>query len=437
MYFYLKSASSDKDTLISLHYKIPRHFNLPENKRKFVYSTGLNVNPKDWSFEQKAVKAIKGRPDLNTIKRKLNEYSQHLEKTLSYVDLQKIQLTKEYLKNSFDTVFNPRRAKVKFIYFTDFVDDFIENAPNLINRSTGKNYSPDQLRNYRNVRSRVKEFEIYRNEKILIESFTIKIYDEFIIYCTGVKNCAINYTGNLIKYVKKFLAVASETYEIHQDIKLFTKPQEQSSAIYLNEGEIKQIFDHDFSKNKSLENCRDIFIIGLWTGLRVGDFMNLPEIDIEKDFIEVRPSKTIDTSNVKVMIPLHYQVKEVIKARGMPQMLSDVTFNRYIKLICKEVGFVQLVKGSVMSKVEITEKGKTKIVNRKVSGMYEKYKLVSSHTCRRSFATNLYKSNFPSISIMQITGHKTEKNFLKYIKVTPKEHAQKLLDHWNSYYEKG
>lgn len=125
---------------------------------------------------------------------------------------------------------------------------------------------------------------------------------------------------------------------------------------------------------------------------------------------------------------MHHQIKEVIKERGMPRMISDMKFNEYIKIVCKRVGFKDLVKGSLMVKDEKTE------IYRKKVGMYPKYKLVSSHTCRRSFATNLYKMNFPTLSIMKITGHSSEKSFLSYIKVTPTEHAEKLLNHWNDYY---
>jgi integrase len=64
------------------------------------------------------------------------------------------------------------------------------------------------------------------------------------------------------------------------------------------------------------------------------------------------------------------------------------------------------------------------------SKAYKKHQLISTHTARRSFATNLYKTSFPAISIMQITGHKTEQAFLKYIKVTPDEHARMLIEHW-------
>ena len=48
----------------------------------------------------------------------------------------------------------------------------------------------------------------------------------------------------------------------------------------------------------------------------------------------------------------------------------------------------------------------------------EKWELVSTHTARRSFATNYYLKGFPTLTIIAIIGHKTEKSFRKYIKVT-------------------
>ena len=49
-----------------------------------------------------------------------------------------------------------------------------------------------------------------------------------------------------------------------------------------------------------------------------------------------------------------------------------------------------------------------------------------NHTARRSFATNLYLKGAPTLSIMQLTGHTTEVNFLKYIKVTKEENAKMM-----------
>jgi integrase len=69
--------------------------------------------------------------------------------------------------------------------------------------------------------------------------------------------------------------------------------------------------------------------------------------------------------------------------------------------------------------------------NRKEFGTYPKYELITSHSCRRSFASNLY-GKLPNMTIMAITGHKTETQFLKYIKITSAENATKLKEHWEN-----
>ena len=204
----------------------------------------------------------------------------------------------------------------------------------------------------------------------------------------------------------------------------FTTTKANSLSVALSEKEIDTLFNYDFSYNKKYEQTRDLMILGLWTGLRVSDFMNLPAIDPDSNFIEVEPKKTRNSSGIRVVIPLHHHIKEMIRKRGMPQPMEEHHFNKMIKEVCKKVGFVDKVEGDLMNP-------ETK---RKERGIYEKWQLISSHTCRRSFATNLYLMNFPTLSIMKITGHTTEASFLKYIKVTPKEHAEKLLAHWEAYY---
>ena len=56
----------------------------------------------------------------------------------------------------------------------------------------------------------------------------------------------------------------------------------------------------------------------------------------------------------------------------------------------------------------------------------KKYERISSHTARRSFATNMYKRGYPIYYLMQIIGHKKESTFLNYIKVTNEE-AVKII----------
>ena len=126
-----------------------------------------------------------------------------------------------------------------------------------------------------------------------------------------------------------------------------------------------------------------------------------------------------------VTIPVHYLVAEIVKKykeitpNSLPPVLSNQKMNGYLKELCK--------MGEINDVVLINEtKG-----NLKVETKHKKYNLISTHTARRSFATNLYLSNFPSIEIRKITGHKTEVSFLRYIKMDGEQSASRLKEHWS------
>jgi len=186
----------------------------------------------------------------------------------------------------------------------------------------------------------------------------------------------------------------------------------------LNESELKKIYEHDFSNDPVNEQIRDLFLVGAWTGCRFSDITQITPENISDGFIHIKQYKT----GKKVLIPLHPVVTAILnKYNGkLPKATTNQQFNRALKDIAEAVGITE------MTHKAITKGGV------KVSTAYSKNKLVTTHTARRSFATNLYKSGFPSISIMAITGHVTEKSFLKYIKVTPEEHARKLQQHWDN-----
>ena len=67
--------------------------------------------------------------------------------------------------------------------------------------------------------------------------------------------------------------------------------------------------------------------------------------------------------------------------------------------------------------------------NRLIERVAPKWQLVTNHTARRSGATNMYIAGIPSISIMKLTGHTTERSFLKYIKISQEENANLLASH--------
>jgi len=59
-----------------------------------------------------------------------------------------------------------------------------------------------------------------------------------------------------------------------------------------------------------------------------------------------------------------------------------------------------------------------------------KYAWITSHTCRRSFCTNEFLAGTPVELIMKISGHKSVKDFYKYIRITPEEAGLKIKELW-------
>jgi integrase family protein len=422
MFFYLKEPNGDKDTIIIIQYYIA------DEKKLFKYSTGECINPNDWDFNARMPKSRKGAEGvrLRKIATHIMQYNDFLVTLIDNYKLNGEKITRNKIKNAFDVKFKPDKVVNGFEYFTDFVSDFVSSAKGMINKNTGKEYSQSRIYLYNLALVSLRDFENYTKKQIKFSEYNAQLNDDFVEFCRNEKKYSANSIGELVSSIKALLRKAKEKgYTIADDLESFTKTKEESISVALSEAEIERLVAFDFSKDKRLENTRDLMILGLWTGLRVSDVMALPAIDPDSKFIEVEPQKTRNTSGIKVVIPLHHHIKDMIRKRGMPTPLNSSYFNKFVKEVCRIVGFNDEVEGTLMNP-------KTR---RKERGVFEKWQLISSHTCRRSFATNLYLMNFPTLSIMKITGHTTEASFLKYIKVTPKEHAEKLLAHWEAYYK--
>jgi integrase len=192
---------------------------------------------------------------------------------------------------------------------------------------------------------------------------------------------------------------------------------EESESIALTEEELDSLAALNLKDRPALEKVRDLFLVGCHTGCRFSDISQIIPENISGGFIRIRQHKT----GQRVVIPLHANVTALIeKYRGvLPTPISNQKFNFELKKIA------EMAEINDRTHKAITRGGV------RVSKSFQRWELVTTHTARRTFATNLYKSGFPSISIMAITGHRTEAAFLKYIKVTPEEHARKLREHWN------
>jgi len=258
-------------------------------------------------------------------------------------------------------------------------------------------------------------------------TFTSKSFDQqFSDWCYSTKNYKQNTIYATYGVLKPLLnAAKAEGFEFGDAYKSLKGKCHDTDAIYLTEEEIRSIYlldipsliaSGEIDPKSTIEKSRDLFIIACWTGLRRSDINRLEKatFNIEAKTIAVTAEKT----KQQVVIPLHPMVLNIYYKYGgdFPKLCDRGNTISHLRECARLAG--------IDSDIRIVENrgGKASTL------IYKKYQLVGMHTGRRSFATNMYKRRFPTIAIMRLTGHTTESNFLKYIKVSPEENALMMAE---------
>lgn len=400
------------------------------NKFDYPYSTGIKVPKGRWSKSKQIVLPTK-EVNSKSINLKLKELKVYILKEYEDAKINGSYITKEWIKERVSIFLNQETENIEVdnkIFLTSFIDSFIKDSKTRKTKNN-KPVSTRTIQHYETTKNKVLSLEKLNNRRYKLVDVDIKFHSDFLNHLREDQKLRDSTIGGYIDDIRLFCRTADKKgIKVSNDYKLneFYSPSYETNDIYFNTEEIKKIFNSEISNDK-LQNARDWLIIGLYTGLRVSDLLRLTKKDIDKEFIYKKTSKT----NYPVIIPIHPHIKEILKKRNgnFPRGISDQKFNDYIKDVCKLVGLTEVVEGAKMCPVVIKRNGKEKKIYRKRDGKFPKHELVSSHICRRSFASNLY-GKIDTLTIMKITGHKTESQFLKYIKITPKEYAVKLKNYW-------
>jgi site-specific recombinase XerD len=398
--FFLKKPKSKDETLIYLF--------LSYNNQRLKYSTGEKLKPDFWDFENQKVKGTKRFPEHPEFNSRLNDIQTKANDAYRKVLNDGFEPTNGLIKKELDKTI--RFAESKKIDLFTFIKKYIEESKSLKANGT--------IKAYNTTLNRLQDYCKSKNKTLQFEDIDLEFYNSYVSYLTDY-NYSQNTIGKHIKVLKTFLNEATDrgiNKTIEYKKRKFKRPVEEPDKIYLSVAELEKIYELDISKDKQLEDVRDLFIIGCYTGLRFSDFSQLTSDNIlDGNKIRIRTGKTNET----VIIPLHKYVRDILKKNNnvVPKALSNPKMN----LNLKHIGFLAKINDSI--ETSITKGGVL------VKTTFKKFQLIVTHTARRSFATNLYMAGIPSITIMKITGHQTEKSFLRYISISQEENANKLLDH--------
>lgn len=335
----------------------------------------------------------------------INRIRQSLEEMITDAKIKNERLTKAVVKENLDRLYKSKMPQDSNLFDQmNLVIAKMESGRILTPRSK-KKYSPGTLKGLRHTIRILQEFK----PNLTQSEITLKTYEAFIHHMQE-GDYSTNYIGGQIKNWKTLgKAVGGNSIYDHEDFKIIS---EINKDVYLDESEIKKIYELNLSP--ALSVTRDWFVLDCYTGLRVSDLTLLSKKNYSKGMITIANEKTDES----VIIPVHPFVKEIFaKYKGFPPKIADQSLNDNIKLIAKKAG----ISGTVL--YTITKGGIRK------DEYLKKWQMISNHSARRSFITNLRKNGVPDSVVMKLTGIKSPATLKRYDQLTSEEAARIAAGH--------
>ncbi|MEZ4947545.1 MAG: phage integrase SAM-like domain-containing protein [Cyclobacteriaceae bacterium] len=379
--------------------------------RKFMHSTGISIPQNLWDKRKGRVRITPGKED------ELSRINQHLDAVeKSAIDFlsdkhNSNSLNREDLKDYLSHAkIDERKIKeekndIESSFYLIW-QEFIDTAKN----SKGEPIGAGTRKTKQQTLTLLKTYCEKKRIKLTFENIDMSFYHNFDLYMQEMPLNG-NTRGRHFKEIKAILREAQERdfkVNLAYQKKGFKVIRNTPDNIYLNDTELKKISNLNLSKE--LSQHRDIFVMACFVGARQGDWHQISQSAIvyerEKEILKYRQEKTGDI----VHIPVHPAVRRILdKYNGLPpRVISNQKFNEALKTIGRKakLGTITINGNSVNKGSEI-----------------------STHTARRSFATNAYLSRALDVhQIMKCTGHKSEAAFLKYLKLNGKDFAIEAAD---------
>lgn len=325
-----------------------------------------------------------------------------------------------------DLIFPPIEQGPLEYDITDYCDEFITARGETI-----KARYKQKIEAIQGVLNRYKTHR--RIKRLLLPMLDNSFRNDFTDYCKKVERYRHNYIENCIKVIKTMLYHAKANgHEINEGLRLVKAKLEKTTFQYLTVEEIDLIAETSFDK-EHLEATRDWLVISCYLGQRVSDFMRFDTSMISEREVKGQMKSFIEFTQVKtgktLVLPLHAKIIAILEKRNwaFPPKMSEQKYNLHVKEVCRIAGIDELVHGYLMPEPE-KDKGVANGKNRKVAGMYPKYKLISSHVGRRSFASN-YFGKIPTPLLMNATGHGSEAMLLTYIQKIDLQQGMALAEY--------
>jgi len=367
---------------------------------RFRKSTGIQVDRDHWLTDRMRVAYTHHKAD--TINRMLDLWENRVMEAYLAASVAKVRLTDAMLQEAIEPAraVRPASAPDLLTYFSGFIDV----------RARSGRFAHQSIKNLRSFHNILAEYQgmVGILHFDLIDDAWV---EAFRLWLTQKRKLAVNTVSKHFRVLSTILrAAAKQKIPVKTDFQALRIGEMPSHNVYLSLDELERLEACELSVR--LRNAVDVFLIGCFTGLRYSDFSRFRIENIRSvrgaEMIYIKQQKTGED----VVIPLHPVVRRVIDRNGgLPKMISSQKLNDYIKEACQLAG----INDKIVHYFNAA--GKTQSI------VVEKWELVSSHTARRSCATNMHIAGIDSKLIMKLTGHKKESTFMKYLCIDNEESA--------------
>ena len=403
---------------------------------RLKYSTGMKIEEKLWNKRRMRVRnrlEVVGKDAINF---RLEELETAVVKFMITEKAQGKKVTIKTVRAYLD-IFTGKEIERNVSSLHRFIETFLERAPSRVNIHTGKIINDKEISGYKRTYDLLRQYEKERRQgnELDFEDMTNEFNDDFqdwlrnteFEYTTG--NCkrvyktvrkqkmCLNTIAKKVQTLKLFLNEATKAnVNTNMQFKNFTAAFEAADTIYLNEDELNKLAKAKF-QNETTSRVRDLFLLQSWTGLRYSDLITITKHKIKGNNIYLEQKKT----TAKVTIPLFPEFVKIWRRYGqqLPIVPSNQFYNSTIKEACRKAG--------ITDKVEIYRT----IGGKRISENKPKCELVTTHTARRSFITNLSKRGVPHELLMKISGHKTLAAFERYFRIGTEEVANLIREKYS------
>ncbi len=406
VYFFLKKERLYKDGTCPVFMQIS--FNGNRIRRPVQ---GVTVKPQHWIPEKGRIrKPNKNEADNNyqEFNTRLEEFQGKIGEAKKYVFMNRIRITEKFI---LEWLFKKDSILLAKNFFLPLFDEYL----NTIRSNSAKRTIMGKV----TVRNFLNEYQESKRLQLHLSDFDSNFFEQLRRYAYEERKIGSNYFAKIIATLKTFLNWALDKGHTDSlEFKKFSAPERETEIIYLTETELKALYNHPY-KSTRLSHVRDVYCFCCFTGLRISDATNLDSTHIKTDQIVIVIQKTQQIN----AIPLNKYAKEVLSryegtVRAPLPKISVQKFNQYIKECCKLAGIdtpTSIVRFSGGSRTTET---------------MPKYDLITSHTARKTFATNSLILGMTEMVVRNMLGHKKEESFRRYVKIADSVKKSEMNETW-------